>query len=111
MSFALLTCKAAWGDGIYIHLHFYRQASTCSARAPSPVFAAHLNLPFPLERKKEKKKAGVSMILYAIWHRQYSIIEIHDISHSLSLFNPILDKAQLIKKKLRQYKFMYNHII
>lgn len=53
---ALLTCKAVWGDGTHIHLHFYRQASTCSAQVPSPVFAAHLTVPYPLGKKEKKKK-------------------------------------------------------
>lgn len=56
MTFALLTCKAVWDDGTHIHLHFYRQASTCSAQVPSPVFAVHLTVPYPLGRKEKKKK-------------------------------------------------------
>lgn len=58
MSFALLTCKVEWDDGTHIHLHFYRQASTCSAQAPSPVFAAYLTVPCPLGRKEKRKKTS-----------------------------------------------------
>lgn len=80
MSSVLLTCKVVWGDGTHIHLHFYRQASTCSALAPSPAFVAYLSLPFPLDGRKEEKnqpQAETFMILFAIWCKQSSIIKIH----------------------------------
>lgn len=76
MSSVLLTCKVVWGDGKHIHLHFYRQASTCSAPAPSPAFEAYLSPPFPLDGKKEGKKTQqveIVMILYAIWYNQNSL--------------------------------------
>lgn len=82
MSFALLTCKVAWGDGTHIHLHFYRQASTCSAQAPSPVFAAHLTVPCPLGRKEKTSKLG------PLWfHMQFGI---HNTAQLKFIIFPIL---------------------
>lgn len=57
MSFALLTCKVAWGDGTHTRLRFYMQASICSAQAPSPAFAGHLTGPYPLGKKEKKLKS------------------------------------------------------